>query len=688
VTVGAKVDFSLPATTTGDEYQNTIVVTAVANDVSFLAPYIDLIIPASDYYTGGATIGIKGTNLDTAYQVFIDLNGDGEQDSDEECINANIESSILITCDVQAVDKSYASISTMYPVVVKTWGGTYTKTIGFKYVFPPATVTGISPDNSPVLTSTPVTIYGTGFTGGSGVDYVNFTFADDTHQECTNITVISDTELTCITPPSVVAGAAKFFVHVNLVAGGGNSDTNGVYFTYTAPTCRNADPTSVCVADLDPAMIPVKYTGTTSVPEWQIADPDTAGDWYDYNQKQWANAVTVKASGTQTRQNYLDAAAGTVVDPADVLSYYVYIPRYRYKIWTTTWRATNYPTAITIGFENCASDGNTCQTADYDKAEVSEVVAKLPNPLGTPLTHPAFTFNDHELNGIWVGKYESTNTAAVPRALPNIAQLSNVTIGAMFNGAKNAVATSNEQGLAATETDTRILNSDDWGAIAYLSQSIYGVCTNANCSVSGNPITTISPALSETQKIWNNGVSTCGGGGGRTGYGSGGKSDGCSGNVYNANNIWYSANGMLASSNHNSTGIYDLAGGVWEYTLDVYNMDLNSAASDISVFDAKYMNSYTNPPLTNSANDIFNGNYNLTSTFTAALGQAVFEVGGTASLTGAWNGDHSRSATSSNPWSDHGGQGTNETPAGLFAAGSAGGGGDLGIGSRLLLSRP
>jgi hypothetical protein len=431
----------------------------------------------------------------------------------------------------------------------------------------------------------------------------------------------------------------------------------------------------------DDAMIPVAYVGDTAAPAWVVADTTnsgTANDWYDYNKKQWANAVTVTAS---QRAYYQSAPAGTPINTADVLSYYVYIPRYRYQIWTLGWSAANYPRAISIQFEDCQSNGTTCTAAGYDKAAIGEVSA-----VGNWLTHPAFTFNGHELNGIWVGKYESTNNAAVPRSLPDRAQVANATIGEMFNGAKAVIG--GEQGLTATQSDARIFNNNDWGAVAYLSQSLYGVCTNANCSVSGNPITTMTPAAGEVQKIWNNGVSDCSSGTGRTGYGAGGKSETCIGNTYNANNLWFTDNGVLASSTGNATGVYDLAGGVWEYTLGVYNSTMGS--SGISAFDAKYMNNYPNPPLANSVNDIFNGRYNFAN-MPSSMGQAFAETGGTASATaGMWNADYATSVSVSYPWSNRGAHSNIVAGAGsgVFAANGSTGGANTTIGSRLLVSSP
>jgi hypothetical protein len=257
----------------------------------------------------------------------------------------------------------------------------------------------------------------------------------------------------------------------------------------------------------------------------------------------------------------------------------------------------------------------------------------------------------------------------------------------MFSGAQNVAKVSgNEQGLDDDQTDSRIFNNDDWGAVAYLSQSFYGVCTNIACTTDGVPAADMTPATA--QKIWNNGTSQCTTPypPGRTGYGSGGKSDTCIGNI-NADNLWYTENGMLASSTHNPTGIYDLAGGVWEYVLGVYDNTLNSATSDITSFDTKYINNYPVPPLDNNISDIYDGDYDFDS-LPSSMGQSLAETGGTASATGMWHTDYAISASTTEPWSLRGGNSFVGVGAGVFAISRNTGGASMGAGSRLLLSAP
>ena len=64
----------------------------------------------------------------------------------------------------------------------------------------------------------------------------------------------------------------------------------------------------------------------------KVKKADLASKWYNYNQKKWANVVTVSE---ETRATHTAAAPGTVIPRDDILTYLVWIPRYKYKLWYT-----------------------------------------------------------------------------------------------------------------------------------------------------------------------------------------------------------------------------------------------------------------------------------------------------------------------------------------------------------------
>jgi len=77
-------------------------------------------------------------------------------------------------------------------------------------------------------------------------------------------------------------------------------------------------------------MIPVYYDESAKV--WKKADKsNSSGQWYDYDSKKWANAVTVNGSN---RSTYLSASAGTTIPMEDINTMWVWIPRYKYTYFS------------------------------------------------------------------------------------------------------------------------------------------------------------------------------------------------------------------------------------------------------------------------------------------------------------------------------------------------------------------
>ena len=120
-------------------------------------------------------------------------------------------------------------------------------------------------------------------------------------------------------------------------------------------------------------MIPVEFNASGST-----IKANTSGTWYDYDNKKWANAVVVK---TDARSKYTITSAGTAITESDILGYFVWVPRYRYKLFNAA-NGTVSPQSISIEFERVGTSKSTGSTN------------------GTWLTHPAFTFGSTEVAGI------------------------------------------------------------------------------------------------------------------------------------------------------------------------------------------------------------------------------------------------------------------------------------------------
>ena len=384
------------------------------------------------------------------------------------------------------------------------------------------TITSVTPDSYQLESgaSGQITIEGTNLSSAYSVYLTNA--SGDTVGDCTNLSVASDGISVTCTIPTTGISAGDYTIHV--VTQGGGASVEFAYVNAPKPSlCRSGDVDNTCQVDLDANMIPIKYTGSTSNARWtSIANEENAnnvGEWYDYDKKQWANAVTVKPSALS---KYKDKSV--VIDNNDVLGYWVYIPRYAYEVMR--------PNAIdrvvaqqdfNIHFEKATDSKKipapTCNILNPTAAQMwangeptkdayadnANILAKdyrtqcgIPRQYGasegtTWATHPVFSWGSKEtgyteLNGIWFGKFMTTGTITNPTIKPN--QHSNIseTIGTFYtmgrimgsgtydpaeNGGSaitNAVQNSHNLALA----ETHHAKNSEWAAVIYLATSQYG----------------------------------------------------------------------------------------------------------------------------------------------------------------------------------------------------------------------
>ncbi len=328
------------------------------------------------------------------------------------------------------------------------------------------------------------------------------------------------------------------------------------------------DATGANYPELASNMIPVKRDGN----KWIKAD--VTKKWYNYANQEWANAVLVKETGTNTREYYLSRPAiGNEVHEEDILAYFVWIPRYAYKIVTCYHSSCDGGAGvISIKFLN----GNTNNTVD--ETEVFEDNASNVHFI----KHPAFEFGETELKGIWVAKFETTGTitsactdesciTASLTSKPNIVSLRDVSISNMFFATRSMERSNNEYGFISSEVDTHMIKSVEWGAISYLTQSSYGKYGNNNYT-------------SVDKEIWINPSNTF--------------ITGCAGSTLNAAAVagcpydFTTQNGLQTSTTGNIYGIYDINGGVHEYVMGNFNGNLGSSNFS-SLPNEKYYDSYS-----------------------------------------------------------------------------------------------
>ena len=318
----------------------------------------------------------------------------------------------------------------------------------------------------------------------------------------------------------------------------GKLTTNG-NAVYTKDTIPNAPV-------LAEGMIPIAYDGTN----WVKADTNnTDNNWYNYKNKMWANAVMVTSA---TRDTYMNANNGTVIPEDDILAYYVWIPRYRYKLFNVDFTSGTSPQVIDVEFVYGTSrqnDETTCQVSDTGE----ETCQNKAN--GNWYTHPAFTMinasgNKTELKGIWVAKFEVSGSTTAPRVKPGVSSLRSITVANMYNTGKLFRSTDYITSNGINQSDSHMMKNIEWGAVAYLKQSIYG--------------------LGITDITINSGSYNTGGG---------------TGTSYKTN--------IGQSTSGNITGVYDMSGGSYEYVMGNYNKTVGKSGLTVSGVPAEHIDIYS-----------------------------------------------------------------------------------------------
>ena len=395
----------------------------------------------------------------------------------------------------------------------------------------------------------------------------------------------------------------------------GNTSTGTITgFTFKFVVSIGVDNTNVETLDTSGAsepilasnMIPVYYDEANSV--WKKADASNTNKtnpWYSYNptgeyKGMWANVVTVTSTN---RQTYLNATPGTTISMDDITTMWVWIPRF-----------------------NAVTPSNYNGGTKVSPGAIDITFVKQNEP-----AIDAFTFGNKELSGFWYGKFETSHTTLASSSnynnlgctnetcsnangiiiKPNVTSLRYNNVSNFFFASRSMEQPNNSFGFVSSEVDTHMSKNNEWGAVAYLTQSIHGRCTNSTtCSEVG---------------INNNS-------GYLTGYGApAGSNDSVTNGAYDT------SLGKAASTTNNIYGIYDMSGGAYEYVMGVYTNTIGESGFS-SLPDTKYYNNYTE---------------------TSYTGHALTE-------TKNWYSDSAGFVNSINPWFMRGGNYGNGTYAGVF----------------------
>lgn len=455
-------------------------------------------------------------------------------------------------------------------------------------------------------------------------------------------------------------------------------------------------------------MIPVYYDGST----WRKADASNNGSqkWYDYSPeaKQWANMVTI----TSSKRNIYNAAnVGTEVNIDDIIGFWVWIPRYAYKV------------------------GNQMMDIQFLSGTSLEVEAGY-------TVHPVFTSNtskggwNKELTGIWVAKFESSSSSTT---MIDDTTSANAYVTTSLNGSNSVVATGTgkksstvggkygseggtgfvtvlpnitswrsigtsamktkssevayQHGLSAGRIDSHMMKNTEWGAVAYLTQSKYGntsIWTNPyfegelynNSStnqiyslydtLTGMAGSSMNDATSNMAEKIGKSYDTTNGtitltyqNVTSTAQSNGQYTNSKTGNTYTKTFYRYNtANGVHASTTDNIYGIYDMSGGAWEYMAAyVKTTHSNSTYYGSNVFgsvSSEFVNVYEG----NTSSDTSQNNYDMNTNW---MGDAVYETSNAGTGATSWNNDYSYFPYTSDPVFKRGGIFVGGSGAGVFA---------------------
>jgi hypothetical protein len=352
-----------------------------------------------------------------------------------------------------------------------------------------------------------------------------------------------------------------------------------------------------------------------------VTKADTTKKWYSYENKEWANAVILK-NKTITYED------GTTIPEDNIESYFVWIPKYSYQLWniSDTSIVEEEPTAssahtISIKF-------GTINTSDSNTGECTTPLISGESgncTVGDYMTHPAFI--NSNTNGLWVGKFETGYDGATTTAEAGVNSQDSTKIivkpnvySWRLNSVYNFFMTLYNYNR---NLDSHMMKNTEWGAVAYLSHSEYGI----------------------NNEIWINNNKY---------YVTGCVGDSPSAaDYYGCQNTYNTDIGYNGSTTGNITGIYDMSGGAFDI-MAAYIKD-TPGYSGFSTDDLTTYKNYL---------DVYNSESMVTSYQYRILGDATGEMGhfyyyNRARYSG-WYSDYSGFIEEGLPWFMRGGvAGTN-----------------------------
>ena len=459
---------------------------------------------------------------------------------------------------------------------------------------------------------------------------------------------------------------------------------------------------------LMPGMTSIKFndpTGDEKANEGSVVKTtDTDTEWYDYDAKKWANAQTEDGS------------------------MWVWIPRFAYRVnkSTQTFDVVFLEGTTDYYYENGEKKEAKRQKTENETVDTTTGYTVHPAFTNESSINYANGGWDKELTGIWVSKFEAgyasgNNSATVKESSVKYTQASALVSGIELNSSdnistarnyldgeygvkngsdytfKNGTAPSikyptfqgltysmnyanhndafkiskvltengNIYGLSSSSTDSHMIKNSEWGAVAYLSQSKYGLnganiyINNANLNNTTKSVYAITGCAGATEDA--SAVATT---------------------ITELNNrttsgvyVWTQKSGTKASTTGTIYGIYDMSGGSWERTAGL----VNNGNANLSTYGQSMLNALNNGKSSkyvtvypyDSSVDKDGANIDTASTAnwkanTRIYGDGIRETSTSGTGKTSWYGDYSYFPAISNPFSSRGGTYWDTDGAGMF----------------------
>jgi hypothetical protein len=227
----------------------------------------------------------------------------------------------------------------------------------------------------------------------------------------------------------------------------------------------------------------------------------------------------------------------------------------------------------------------------------------------------------------------------------------------------------NPFGLSSSTTDSHMMKNSEWGAVAYLSHSQYGInqkiyinnssdfYTGRSGGNVGGSVNTLATQFPDSQTSANQNNPY----GYYTWTGQEILSTGTIGSYASNRTL-----GTNASTTGNVTGVYDMSGGTWEHVMGYY-----SGANSNYVTDSSYFGWTDSENYAGFKTDIpskYWDNYMAMEMITACSGEVCF--GHALNETAGWHGEFTNFIGSHIPWLFRGGTWNNGADAGVWKLGA------------------